>query len=246
MKILLIAGHGGGDCGAVGCGYHEANLTREVVGMLKPRLEKHASVDVFDTSKNPYAYFKITAFNFKNYDYVLEVHFNACVDDETGNGFTTGSEILVHPSEKGTTVEAEILKRICALGFKNRGVKTRSDLQNMNICKGRQGVSYALLETCFIDDRDDIKVYEAKKSEIISAIADGIISGFGLTKESEATDTARFKDTAGHYAEKAIDELAEMGVVNSKGDGVFCPNEPITRADVAIIARNVIRYITGK
>ena len=52
MKILLIAGHGDGDCGALGCGYEEANLTREVVGLLKTQLGKYADVDVFDTSKN--------------------------------------------------------------------------------------------------------------------------------------------------------------------------------------------------
>ena len=28
MNILLIAGHGDGDCGAVGSGYQEAELTR--------------------------------------------------------------------------------------------------------------------------------------------------------------------------------------------------------------------------
>lgn len=35
MKILLIAGHGDGDCGALGCGYEEANLTREDSRTLK-------------------------------------------------------------------------------------------------------------------------------------------------------------------------------------------------------------------
>lgn len=246
MKILLIAGHGDGDCGALGCDYEEANLTREVVGLLKTQLGKYADVDVFDTSKNMYKYLQKNSFNFKKYAYVFEVHFNACVDDETGNGVTTGTEILVHPSEAGTGVERAILENISALGFKNRGVKVRSNLQNMNVCKGSQGVSYALLETCFIDDADDVKLYQAKKSAVITAITNGIVSGFGLTKETEAADVAKFKDTAGHYAEKTIDELTEMGVVNGKGDGTFSPNEPITRADACIIARNVIRYITGK
>ena len=35
MKILLIAGHGAGDPGASGCGYKEANLTRELVDVYK-------------------------------------------------------------------------------------------------------------------------------------------------------------------------------------------------------------------
>ena len=57
---------------------------------------------------------------------------------------------------------------------------------------------------------------------------------------------AKFKDTNGHWAEKQIDELAAMGIVNGKGDGTFAPDAPITRAEVATIARNVVRYITGK
>ena len=138
-------------------------------------------VTIFDTDKNMYEYLKTgNSFNFKNYDYVLELHFNAAVNDVNGDGKTTGTEILVHQNEKGTSVEQEILKNICGLGFRNRGVKIRSDLLNMNVCKGKQGVSYALLETCFIDDADDIKLYIDKKKYIIEAIANGIISGFGL------------------------------------------------------------------
>lgn len=182
MKILIIAGHGAGDPGACACGYQEANLVRDIVPILKNKLSAYANVDVFDTSKNMYKYLKSNSFNFKNYNYVLELHFNAGVGDTAGNGRTTGTEILVHPNEKGTAVETAILNNICAIGFKSRGVKVRKDLQNMNICKGKQGVSYALLETCFIDDLDDIKLYQNNKDKVISAIANGIITGFGLAK----------------------------------------------------------------
>lgn len=181
MKILLIAGHGQGDPGACANGYKEADLVREIVPKLKNKLSAYASVDVFDMNKNMYKFLKAgNAFNFKNYDYVFELHFNAGVNDTKGDGKTTGTEVLVHTSEKGTAVEKAIVNNVSDLGFKNRGVKTRSDLQNMNMCKKRQGVSYALIETCFIDDKDDMKLYMAKKDEVISAMANGIISGFNL------------------------------------------------------------------
>lgn len=181
MNILLICGHGAGDPGACAFNYQEATLVREIAPKLKNILSKYANVTVFDTSKNMYKHLKAgNSFNFKNYDYVFELHFNAGVNDVKGNAKTTGTEILVHPSEIGTTVEKAIVNNIAALGFKNRGVKTRSDLQNMNVCKKRQGVSYALLETCFIDDKDDMNLYMAKKDAVITAIANGIISGFNL------------------------------------------------------------------
>lgn len=183
-KILLIAGHGNGDPGAVGCGYKEADLTREMVKLIKPKLKNYADVDVFDTNKNMYKYLNAgNTFDFTKYKYVFEIHFNACVKDYKGNGFTTGTEICVHTKEKGTSVEEYILSNISALGFKNRGIKPRDDLKVMNTCKGKQGVSHALLETCFIDDADDMKIYESKKDKIADAIAKGIIKGFGLTKE---------------------------------------------------------------
>ena len=44
----------------------------------------------------------------------------------------------------------------------------------------KQGVSSALLEVCFINDTDDMKLYNAKKHEIAKAIAEGIAEGFKL------------------------------------------------------------------
>lgn len=193
MKILLIAGHGQGDPGACSMGYQEATITREIVKLLEDKLKPYADVTVFDTNKNMYKYLKSNNFNFKAFDYVFEVHLNAGVKDTKGNKKTTGVEMLVHKSEKGTSVENNILKNIKALGFKNRGVKKRSDLLNMNTCKGKQGVSYALLETFFIDDRDDIILYYSKKDEIIDAIANGIIKGFKLNKKVTKVEVPKFK-----------------------------------------------------
>lgn len=238
MNILIIAGHGQGDVGACGNGYQEATLTRELVSLLSPILTKYADVDIFDTSLNMYKYLKSNKFDFGKYDYVLEVHFNAF--DTKADGV----EILVHPSEISTTVEELMLKNISTIGFKNRGVKTRTDLQNMNICKGSQGVSYALIETCFIDNKSDMKLYLSHKKDVAQAIANGIITGFGLTLKKTSDDV--FSDIAKCYGRTHINELAKMGVINGKPDGTFAPKDNITREDAAIMIRNAIKYITGK
>ncbi|MBO7320108.1 MAG: N-acetylmuramoyl-L-alanine amidase, partial [Clostridia bacterium] len=54
MKILLMAGHGDGDPGAIGNGYKEAEVVREIVPKLRDKLTPYADVTVFDMSKNPY------------------------------------------------------------------------------------------------------------------------------------------------------------------------------------------------
>lgn len=201
MKILLIAGHGQGDPGAVGNGYKEADLTREVVKLLKPQLDNYADVTIADTSKN----WLNNKMDFSPYYYVLEIHFNAGVNDKTGNNGTTGTEIYVTTSEKSHGVETEIVKGISSIGFKNRGVK-RKNWSVISRAKS-QGVSSALLEVCFIDDADDMWLYQKKKAEIVKAIASGIIKGFGLEKE-EADDVAIIKNKIG-LADETIKYLQD-------------------------------------
>lgn len=237
MRILLIPGHGDGDSGACGNGYREADLAREMVDSVSLKLKPYAKVDVFDKAKNMYKYLKSNSFDFSKYDYVFEVHLNAY------NSNTRGCEILVHPTESATSVEKQILKNICNIGFTNRGVKTRSDLQNMNICKKSYGVSYALIEMCFIDNAEDMKLFTANKDRIAYAIANGMITGFGL---GEALPEDRFTDISKCWGREHINQLAEMGIVSGRGNGLFDPKAPVTREEVAIMIRNAIRYITGK
>lgn len=199
MKILLIAGHGQGDPGAMGNGYKEADLTREVVKLLKPQLDKYADVTIADPSKN----WLNNKMDFSPFYYVLEIHFNAGVNDKKGNNGTTGTEIYITTSEKTHGVETEIVKGISSIGFKNRGVK-RKNWTVINRAKN-QGVSSALLEVCFIDDADDMWLYQKKKNEIVKAIATGIIKGFGLEEET-TDDVAIIKNKIG-LADETIEYL---------------------------------------
>ena len=220
MKILLIAGHGDGDCGAIGNGYKEADLTREVAALLKAELEGYADVTIADTSKNWFAYLKTHFFNFKPFDYVLEIHFNA------GGG--TGTEIYITTSEKTHGVETNIVSGISGIGFKNRGVK-RKNWSVIDKAK-KQGVSSALLEVCFIDNSYDVKLYHSKKKEVIKAIANGIISGFSLEKKvDELTE--------------ACNTLASKGIINSpdywaKGNGYSDEN-------TALLIKKFAKYVKG-
>lgn len=206
-NILLISGHGDGDCGAIGCGYREADLTREMAQLIKPKLSEYANVVIADMSVN--WYYNKSRLPLTGIDYVLELHFNACVNDTKGNGITTGTEIYVTTSENGTTVEENILKGIASLGLKNRGVK-RKNYAVINYCKSK-GVSSALLELCFIDDADDMKIYAKKKDNIAQAISNGIVDGFGLKKPVDELTAA-------------CNLLASKGIINSpdywaKGSG---------------------------
>ncbi|RGB58610.1 MULTISPECIES: N-acetylmuramoyl-L-alanine amidase [Bacillota] len=178
MKILLIAGHGAGDPGASGCGYQEAKLTRDLVNIIAPKLRVYATVDVYDQTRNAYYDCQNGTFKIGNYDYVLEVHFNAF------NGSAYGTEIYVTDREKGTTVEQAIMRNLSKY-FSVRGVKVTNFLV-INTVKDK-GISAALLETCFIDNQKDMNKYQQNKNAIADSIVKGIVDEFGLKKGSKPT-----------------------------------------------------------
>ena len=180
MKVLIISGHGAGDSGAVGNGYKEADLTRELGDLVESRLKKYCTVGRYPESRNAYAdvqsgvFFNHVPGGIKSYDYVFEIHFNA------GGG--TGTEIYITSAESGYSVESAIVKKIAGLGVKNRGVK-RTDFSVIATCKN-YGVSSALLETLFIDSASDMKFWASNKTKIADAVVAGIAEEFGLKAQS--------------------------------------------------------------
>lgn len=225
LKILIIPGHGDGDCGAVGNGYREADLTREVAQLLKGSLSGYADVDIADTSRNWYKHIikQKNPFYFGVYDYVLEIHFNSSAIKSAN-----GTEIYVTKLEKSHGVESNIVNGINRLGFVNRGVKAKNFDLIYHIKK--QGVSSALLEVCFISNANDVKLYQTKKNEIVKAIADGIITGFGLEKKVD-----ELKD--------ACDLLASKGIINSPD--YWASGSGYSDENTILLIKKFAKYVKG-
>ena len=91
-----------------------------------------------------------------------------------------------------------------------------------------------------------VRHYEASRKNCPASMSADSWLKWKEFKEKFMECDSKFIDTKGHFAEKDIDELYDMGIVNGKSEGRFMPNEPITRGEVAAIARRIIRYITGK
>lgn len=177
MKILIIAGHGAGDSGAVGCGFKEADLTRQAASILEGKLKAYAlTVSRYPSARNAYEDNKAGALavNFSNYGLIVELHFNSF------NGSANGTEVLYKPSGM-KALAAKVSAAIASVGFYNRGAKQRTDLANMNKC-AKLGVPYILVETCFIDNREDMKLYEAHLYSVWDKVAAAICSYYGIKK----------------------------------------------------------------
>lgn len=238
-NILLISGHGGTDPGAVAFGKREADLTRELVTLLQKEILKYScKCDVYDMSRSMYKDIITNgySYDFSKYDYVLEVHFNAFKLDN-GDGKNKGTEIYVTTSEKGITVEEKILKAMVSLGFTNREVK-RKNWAVISRAK-KQGVSSALFETCFMDDADDMKIYNANKKAIANGVAKAIADGFKIPKKEE--NTVGFTDTQSHWAKADIEKVASKGIMGGYSDNTFKPDKAVTRAELATVIARIIK-----
>ncbi len=194
-SILLVSGHGQGDPGATstidGVYYEEDLLTREFTNILYQKLsEADAPVTVTMYNQN-YDWYQVNtgkasgpSITWSEYDYILEVHFNASSSkDLKGDGSYMGMGIYVHSSSSDVKVDKAIISSVKAeTGFKiwggGTGIFYDSSLANPKLAE-QHGVPYGLLETCFIDDWDDMNFYNTRKYELAGAVADGILDGLG-------------------------------------------------------------------
>ena len=192
MKILIICGHGAGDNGACskikGKTYKEATETRTMGKKLAKELTKYknVTVDFYPIDRNAYEDIKNgkRQVNFALYDYIIELHFNACVNDLKGNGKTTGTEIFVTKPDKTIATEERIVKNVASVGFKNRGVKRENYTVIWN-ANQKRSVESALLEICCIDDADDMAIYTKNKDKIAKKIAEAIAKSYKLKLKSD-------------------------------------------------------------
>lgn len=200
ISVLLIAGHGMNDPGATsrmgGKNYYEKKYTRQFANLIEQYLKGLAadqiSVTMYDQNYDCYqvnrAYQQRDEVlgplpNWQAYDYILEVHFNATVEaakDLKGDGNIKGVGMYVFPQKSDISIDKEIISAISKTGMPiwGRGTGVFSqELLNARTCY-EAGVAYSLLETAFIDDKDDMKFYNKNKKKMAKAAAEAIIEYF--------------------------------------------------------------------
>ncbi|MCY6354938.1 N-acetylmuramoyl-L-alanine amidase [Clostridium sp. ZS2-4] len=169
MKIAIRGGHNYGVPGASGI-LNEVEEDRKiyvkVIGYLKQL--GHQILDVTPnktaTSAEDLSY-GVSKANAWAADYFCSIHLNA------GGG--KGTEVLYYNwSYKGNTMATNIVKKIAALGFVNRGAKADT--------RGLYELRYTnmpanIIEVCFVDSQVDVNLYrKIGVDKIAKAIAEGI------------------------------------------------------------------------
>ena len=174
-KVYLSAGHTnvtGQDRGAVSKSGTwiegvEAVIIRD---LLKEELIKRGATVIVDDNRNALAK---TLAAFKGLvgvaDIAIDIHFDA------GGGTGCSVFIPVQASKLEQNLAADLSGVISnVLKVRNRGVKTELDSHHKTLACMRLACENILIETCFIDNTEDMKSYDFNKIVLVKSLADTI------------------------------------------------------------------------
>lgn len=221
-RVVIDAGHGGTDPGAVFEGRQEKEDVLRLALAVGEILENSGvdvvytrTTDVYDT---PYE--KAVKGNNANAELFVSLHRNAVASSNKATGIMT----LVY-ADKGVPAELarDINANLAALGFKDLGVIERPDL----VVLRRTNIPAVLVEVGFIDNPDDNEMFDANFNEIAAAIANGILETLGL--ETTTAPILYYRVQVGAfrvkaYAEDLLDELEADGFpafISYGSDGLY-------------------------
>lgn len=153
-------------------------------------------------------------------DLDISIHQNAALKDP-GDGKTKGVEVFVYSTSSKAKAAAErVCRNIAALGFTNRGVKVSAGLYVLRNTKAPA----MLIETCFVDDKDDADLYnKVGVNAICKAIAEGILNKTitTATPANNTASTAKSTSTAvpSYAVGKVYTTQVELNVRKAAGTG---------------------------
>ena len=176
LSVYLDAGHGWNssnnglyDSGAQGSGYSEAELTKELANLIANELRAYGiSVHVNDYG----GLYKLRQAEAERLgcDLLVSIHFNAI----GGGVIATGSETYIHSYNaawKSTDLQDRVHSAlVSSMGLRDRG-QCSDELAVLN-----GNVPAVLCEVCFIDNPNDMKVYQNRKYDVARSIAASIAS----------------------------------------------------------------------
>lgn len=220
--IMLDAGHGGRDPGAVYNGRQEKDDTLALALAVGEILQERG-IDVLytrttDVYESPYQ--KAMEANAAGADFFISIHRNSSPEANTYSGV----ESLVY-NKSGIKLEMaeNINEQLEAVGFVNLGVRERPGL----VVLRRTRMPAVLVEVGFINSDTDNMLFDNNFDDMALAIAEGILDTLQLTGEvpsvpgSYTVQTGAFR--SGMYADRLQQELLEQDfpAVVSQGNGLY-------------------------
>ena len=240
IKIALDAGHGLYTSGKqTPDGIKEWTLNDKVRDKVVDILLDY-DCEIMHTDNNEGATDESLASRVKKYKEAgvaafVSIHHNAYTG--TWNN-ATGVEVF---TDKNPTA-ADLRLADCIMGRLARytGLSSRGIKQANFAVINQNKIPAVLCEGGFMDGTKDYEVITSEEGQLAyaRAVAEGLVEFLGL-KKKEGVKVDKFTDIKDHWCREDINEAAEIGIINGRGDGTFGPDEPITRAEaVAMIMRS--------
>ena len=206
-SMMLDAGHGGRDPGAVYEGRKEADDTLRLTLAVGEILQNHG-IDVLytrteDVYETPFQ--KAMEANNAGVDFFVSIHRNSFPTDNQ----VSGVESLVYDlSGLKYQMAQDINEQLESIGFVNLGVKERPNL----VVLKRTKMPAVLVEAGFINSDVDNNLFDENLDAIAQAIAAGILDSLdnaGVIRDSDyRVQAGAFRNRA--YAERLLSELMEL------------------------------------
>lgn len=204
MNLHIIPGHGGNpyDPGAMGNGYKEA----EQVRILAKRIKELGGdrVTLVETEKDWLRENRITTYPFPKGTEILELHLDS---------FTTGARgghVIIDADFNPDDYDKKLATMISTMFPGRSEIISKRNLGNTNRAQAK-GVSYRLMECCFISNADDMKKFVVS----IDELARKILECFGITpiEAKEEKETSKCE-------EKTLDIRLTFDETGKKGSFV--------------------------
>lgn len=171
--IFLLAGHGGGDSGAVGVnGRTESAETIKLRDKIKAHLQRAGAKFCVDSDRDGLATV-LRKCATGGGSVVLDIHFNA-----SSNKLATGVEVIVGDDAQANdlALATDILNLMVGrTGLKSRGIKRERDTPRKRLGVMREHGAVCLLETCFISNPSDMQKYDVVVDNLARDLADLLI-----------------------------------------------------------------------
>jgi N-acetylmuramoyl-L-alanine amidase len=241
IKIVVDAGHGGSDSGAVGInGLYEKDATLDISLKLKQELLNRGYEVVLTREDDRYISLenRVDFTNQQNADLFLSIHAN-----DYPNSEAKGTLVLYYDNQYPQTSypASEEMKKLTPVSksfaqtvldaFTNKLHTVNQETVPSSVYVVRTGtIPSVLVETAFLSNAEDAALLADPESraQMAEAIADGV----------EAFRPVEFSDVYGHWAQDAILSLKEQGIIT--GDNhLYYPERSLSRAELITLLNRI-------
>ncbi|MDO5349914.1 MAG: N-acetylmuramoyl-L-alanine amidase [Lachnospiraceae bacterium] len=208
--IIIDPGHGGQEPGAIFEGRKEKDDNLRLALAVGDILE-NAGIRVLytrtsDVTQSPIEKAEIA--NRSDADFFLSLHRNAMPVPGSGSGALT---LIYEKGSEGEKMAENIQKNLVGAGFADLGIQERPGLAVLS----RTRMPAVLVETGFIDNPEDNRLFDQNFQQIAQAIADGVITTF-----QQMEKPVYYQIQTGAYRNRGLAEQMEQQL-RSQGFPVF-------------------------